>query len=76
MDISLDLYKSFYYVCKFKSITQAGNVLYLSQPAVSKQLKKLEEGIGKVLFIMCAERKNSACSDILKVLRPINNNYY
>lgn len=51
MDISLDLYKSFYYVCKFKSITQAGNVLYLSQPAVSKQLKKLEEGIGKVLFI-------------------------
>ena len=51
MDISLDLYKSFYYVCKFRSITQAGNILYLSQPAVSKQLKKLEEGIGKVLFI-------------------------
>ena len=51
MDISLDLYKSFYYVCKFRSITQAGNILYLSQPAVSKQLKKLEEGLGKVLFI-------------------------
>lgn len=51
MDISLDLYKTFYYVCKLKSITQAGNVLCLSQPAVSKQLKKLEESIGKPLFI-------------------------
>lgn len=51
MDISLDLYKTFYYVCKLKSITQAGNVLCLSQPAVSKQLKKLEENIGKPLFI-------------------------
>lgn len=51
MDISLDLYKTFYYVCKLKSITQAGNALYLTQPAVSKQLNKLEENIGKPLFI-------------------------
>ena len=42
MDINLDGYKIFYYVCEFKNLTKVAEILYVSQPAVSKQIKKLE----------------------------------
>ena len=42
MNISYDLYKYFFYVCEFKSITKASNYLYITQPALSKQIKQLE----------------------------------
>lgn len=50
MNISFDLYKVFYYVCEFKSITKAANFLYVSQPAITKQIKKLESHIGRTLI--------------------------
>ena len=50
MNVSLDLYKIFYYVAKNESITRAANELNISQPAISKQIKVLEEQIGIELF--------------------------
>lgn len=50
MNVSLELYKVFYYVAKNESITRAANELSISQPAISKQIKVLEEQIGTELF--------------------------
>lgn len=50
MDISLDLYRIFYIVAKEGSISKAANVLFISQPAITFQIKKLEEQLGVSLF--------------------------
>lgn len=50
MDVNLELYKIFYTVATYKSISKAANILYISQPAVTVQIKKLEEQIGVTLF--------------------------
>ena len=50
MDISLDLYRIFYIVAKEGSISKAANVLFISQPAITFQIKKLEEKLGVSLF--------------------------
>lgn len=49
--MSYDTYNVFYYVSKFKSITLAANYLKVSQPAVTKHIKKLEDKLGYKLFI-------------------------
>ena len=51
MNISLELYKVFYFVAKNKSITRAANELLISQPAISKSIKTLEDQINTQLFI-------------------------
>ena len=38
-------------MAKEKSITKASKKLFISQPAISKSLKKLEEDLNTVLFI-------------------------
>ena len=50
MNISLDLYHIFYIVAKEGSISKASNVLFISQPAITFQIKKLEEQLGVCLF--------------------------
>lgn len=50
MNISLDLYRIFYIVAKEGSISKAANVLFISQPAITFQIKKLEEQLGVSLF--------------------------
>mgnify|MGYP004462918567 FL=1 len=51
MNINLDLYKVFCCVAKNESITRASNELSISQPAISKSIKTLEEQINTPLFI-------------------------
>ena len=51
MNISFDLYKYFFFVCEFKSITKAANFLCITQPALSKQMRQLETYVGKKLFL-------------------------
>ena len=51
MNINFELYKIFYYVAKNESISRAANELSISQPAISKSIKNLEEQIGTNLFI-------------------------
>lgn len=47
----LNLYKIFYTVCKCKNISKAAELLFVSQPAVSKSIKTLEENLKTTLFI-------------------------
>lgn len=50
MNINFELYKIFYTVVKCGNITKAAEELYISQPAVSKSIKKLEDSLGGKLF--------------------------
>ncbi|MBQ4032172.1 MAG: LysR family transcriptional regulator [Bacilli bacterium] len=51
MNINFELYKIFYEVATEGNITRAANKLMISQPAVTKQIKTLEEELGGQLFI-------------------------
>ena len=55
MDVNLEYYKIFYYVTKYQSITQAAEVLSISQPAVSQAVKNLEKALGCKLFVRMAK---------------------
>lgn len=47
---NLNNYKAFYTVAKFGSISKAAEILFVSQPALSKSIAKLEEGLSTKLF--------------------------
>ena len=51
MNVNYELYKTFYSVAKSKNITKAAHELMISQPAVSKSIKTLEDQVGCTLFI-------------------------
>ena len=48
--VNLDLYQVFYTVAKSGSLTKAAEELYISQPAVSRSIKQLEQQLGVTLF--------------------------
>ena len=50
MKNQLNLYHIFYITAKCGNISQAAKQLYISQPAVSKAISKLEDGFGTALF--------------------------
>ena len=49
-NINLNLYKTFYDVAKYGSISKAAQYGFTSQPAVSKSIKKLEDELETQLF--------------------------
>lgn len=49
-DINLNLYKVFYICSKCNSFVEASKKLCVSQPAISKQIKNLEDLLGTKLF--------------------------
>ena len=49
-NINLNLYKTFYDVAKYKSISKAAKETFTSQPAISKAIKKLEDELNTKLF--------------------------
>jgi len=51
MYIDFDYYKVFCYVAKYGKISEAANKLFVSQPAVTQIMKRLEEGLGTNLVI-------------------------
>lgn len=51
MDVNLELYRIFYHVVKAGSISRASQELFISQPAVSQAIKKLESRLGGQLFV-------------------------
>ncbi|HBF86070.1 MAG TPA: hypothetical protein DDW54_00165 [Clostridiales bacterium] len=48
--VDLDLYRIFYIVAKYGNLTKASEELFISQPAVSQAIRKLEEQLGGKLF--------------------------
>ena len=51
MNINFELYRIFYTVAVCGNITKASKELMISQPAVTKQLKTLENQLGGELFL-------------------------
>lgn len=51
MNNSLNLYHIFYQVAKSRNISGAAKELYISQPAISKSISKLEQSLNTTLFI-------------------------
>lgn len=51
MNIDFELYRVFYAVANTCNITKAANILNISQPAISKSIKNLEEQLGGKLFV-------------------------
>ena len=51
MNINFELYRIFYTVANHKNITKASEELNISQPAISKSIKNLEEQLGGQLFV-------------------------
>ena len=50
MEQNLSQYKIFYEVAKAGNISRAAKELYISQPAISKSISKLEDSLNTVLF--------------------------
>ena len=51
MEQNLSLYRIFYTTAREGNISRAAKELFISQPAISKAIRKLEENLGTVLFI-------------------------
>jgi len=51
MNINLELYRVFYVVASVGNITRAAQKLMISQPAISKSIKNLEDQLGGKLFL-------------------------
>ena len=51
MNIDFELYRVFYVVANNGNITKASKELNISQPAISKSIKNLEEQLGGTLFV-------------------------
>ena len=51
MNIDFELYRVFYTVANNGNITKASEELNISQPAISKSIKNLEEQLGGNLFV-------------------------
>ena len=51
MNVNLELYRIFYVVAKNNHMTKASEELFISQPAISQAIKKLENQIGGTLFL-------------------------
>lgn len=51
MNIDFELYRIFYVVANHLNITKASEELNISQPAISKSIKNLEEQLGGQLFV-------------------------
>lgn len=72
MNVNLDLYRIFYIVAKNESISVAADVLFISQPAITFQIKKLEEQLGISLFTRT--KRGVILTDEGKVLFDYVNN--
>ena len=50
MQINLNQLRAFYFAARERSVTKAAEILHVTQPAVTMQIKALDEGLGLKLF--------------------------
>ena len=71
--LSLNSLKYFYYVATYGSVTLAAQKLFVTQSAVSKQLKNLENDLGIDLFDRVNKKLNEyALSSVLEGLKIVS----
>ena len=51
MNINYEYYRMFYYVAKYKNLTQAAEMLHNNQPNISRTMKQMEEEMGCKLLV-------------------------
>ncbi len=79
MNIDFELYRVFYVVANHSNITKASEELNISQPAISKSIKNLEEQLGGQLFVrtkrgvILTEEGKEFYSYIKQAIEYINN---
>ncbi|KOA20104.1 HTH-type transcriptional activator CmpR [Clostridium homopropionicum DSM 5847] len=86
MGVSFDAYRVFYYVAKYKNITNASKALCVTQPTVTYTIKTLERELGCTLFLrsqkgvtltpeakMLYEHVSIACKHIFEAEANINS---
>lgn len=79
MEINFELYKMFYNVAKNQSFSKAAETLYISQPAVTQSIQKLEEQLGGKLFyrtkkgVTLTEEGKNLLQYIKNSIETINN---
>lgn len=79
MNIDFELYRVFYVVANHSNITKASEELNISQPALSKSIKNLEEQLGGQLFVrtkrgvILTEEGKEFYSYIKQAIEYINN---
>ena len=79
MNIDFELYRVFYVVAKKSNITKASEELHISQPAISKSIKNLEQQLGGKLFtrtkkgVILTEEGKEFYNYISKAIEYINN---
>ena len=79
MNIDFELYRIFYTVANHGNITKASDELLISQPAISKSIKNLEENLGGQLFtrtkrgVILTEEGKEFYKYISKAMEYINN---
>lgn len=66
MDISFDLLKTFKIVGQYESISKAAKILCVTQPSITKAIKKLEEQLNVQLFVR--DKKGMILTDHGKTL--------
>ena len=79
MNVDLDLYYTFYTVAKEGSISSAATKLFISQPAITFQIKKLEEQLSVSLFtrtkhgVILTDEGNVLFDYVKNAMESINN---
>ena len=82
--INLELYRIFVIVAEEGNLTKASDILHISQPAVTKQIKNLERELNTVLFIRSKQgmelskegnRLFIEIKDAVKILEDAQNKY-
>ncbi len=51
MNINYEYYRIFYYVAKYKNLTQAAEILHNNQPNISRTMKQMEQEMGCKLLV-------------------------
>ena len=64
MEQNLPLYKIFYEVAKTENISRTSKERYISQPAISKSISKLESNLKTTLFTR--NSRGGSCSTVSK----------
>ena len=70
-NINLNLYRIFYEVAKYHSISDAAKNMYLSQPAISKAIKNLEKELDVILFYRIGDFYEMFFDDAINVSRDL-----